>query len=678
MNTQPRTIFVCSCEETMPLDLAAIAAANPGATVKSGNQLCIGELHRVTQDAAATGLTIACTYQAPVFDMALEDAGRQAPPTYVNIREMAGWSDEAKAAGPKMAALLAVSALPATEPEVVTLASEGVAILYGRDEAALAVAERLADTLDLTILLHGQAALTPPETFDVPIFRGTIRNATGSLGIFTLTVDDFAAPMPSSRGALKFGAARKGATSECEIIIDISGTSPLFPAHDLRPGYLRADPSSPAAIEKLIADARDLIGEFDKPRYVDFRADFCAHSRNRITGCTRCLDICPTGAISPAGDSVAIDDTICAGCGGCSAVCPTGAAGYAIPPADVAMQSLRALLHGYAAAGGQKPVVLFHDEAHGGALIHALAQHGPGLPANVLPMAVNETTQIGLEYLTAAAAYGAVAVRVLTRARPLHDILPLERTIALSTTIFHALGLAEDAAIVIQTDDPDALGNALRAIKTGASVGKIASFLPVGSKRQVQRLALRELHAAAPQPVQTIALPQGAPMGRVIVETEGCTLCHACVSACPAQALQANPDKPELRFSEDLCVQCGICAKTCPEKVISLEPRLDFAAIDAPPVLLKEEEPNACERCGKEFGTRATVARIREKLAGKHWMFTGANADRLAMIGLCDDCRVIVATTNSVDPYAGPERPKVRTTEDYIAERAKRENGGEN
>ena len=51
--------------------------------------------------------------------------------------------------------------------------------------------------------------------------------------------------------------------------------------------------------------------------------------------------------------------------------------------------------------------MLFHDEDHGGALIDALARHGDGLPANVLPFAVNEVTQIGLEAIAAAFAYGA-------------------------------------------------------------------------------------------------------------------------------------------------------------------------------------------------------------------------------------------------------------------------------
>ena len=58
----------------------------------------------------------------------------------------------------------------------------------------------------------------------------------------------------------------------------------------------------------MLAEASHLVGTFDKPRFIDFHGALCAHSRSRITGCTRCLEICPTGAIASAGDHVAIGE----------------------------------------------------------------------------------------------------------------------------------------------------------------------------------------------------------------------------------------------------------------------------------------------------------------------------------------------------------------------------------
>src|SRR5262249_16660923 len=157
---------------------------------------------------------------------------------------------------------------------------------------------------------------------------------------------------------------------------------------------------------------------FEKPRYVAFDPSLCAHARSQIVGCTRCLDLCPAGAISPAGDHVQIDANICAGCGQCAAACPTGAASYAMPPQDALMRQLRAMLITYREAGGEGAIVLVHDEPHGAPLIEALDRFSDGLPSRVLPFAVNEVTQVGLENIAAAFAYGAIAIRFLLRARP--------------------------------------------------------------------------------------------------------------------------------------------------------------------------------------------------------------------------------------------------------------------
>ncbi len=122
---------------------------------------------------------------------------------------------------------------------------------------------------------------------------------------------------------------------------------------------------------------------------------------------------------------------------------------------------------------------------------------------------------------------------------------------------------------------------------------------------------------AAPAPVDVVPLAKGAPFGGVTLNVEGCTLCHACVTACPTGALGDNPDRAMLRFTESLCVQCGLCEQTCPEDVITLEPRLDFKAWSAPPRVLKEEEPFNCIACGKPFGTKSSIERVLGKLGRK-------------------------------------------------------------
>ena len=164
-----------------------------------------------------------------------------------------------------------------------------------------------------------------------------------------------------------------------------------------------------------------------------------------------------------------------------------------------------------------------------------------------------------------------------------------------------------------------------------------------------------------------LPLPEGAPYGAVLVDQDACTLCLSCVSLCPSGALGDNPDLPQLRFQEDACLQCGLCANVCPEDAITYEPRLNLAASALDQVVLNEEEPFACIECGSLFGVKSTVERIMEKLAGNHAMF--ANPDAAKMIQMCDDCRVNAQFHQKDSPFAGKERPRVRTTEDYLSTR---------
>ena len=176
----------------------------------------------------------------------------------------------------------------------------------------------------------------------------------------------------------------------------------------------------------------------------------------------------------------------------------------------------------------------------------------------------------------------------------------------------------------------------------------------------------------APLHADLINLSAGAPFGAVEV-SDGCTLCLACVSACPTGALSDDPDRPVLRFAEEACVQCGLCQATCPEKVVRLVPRLAFGAAAASRVL-REEEPFSCIRCGEPFGVKSTIERIVTKLEGRHWMYQNA-PQRLDLIKMCEDCRVIAITQEGFDAHAAPARPRVRTTDDYLRERETKRDG---
>ncbi len=675
MDIGGKIVLLCDCDGTMPIDDGAIAKAcavtGAAGAAGIGHQLCRAQFARVI--AAATQderpLLIACTQETPLFGEGLADRGIAV--AFTNIRERALWSQEAEAALPKVAALLAEAALDVPPVPALTLRSSGLCLVYGHDETALAAALQLADRLDVTLLLSKPGDIMPPRIMAVPVYRGTIAAATGHLGAFAITVDDYAPVIPSSRAALAFEPPRNGATTHCELILDLSGGTPLFAGSERRDGYLRPDPKNPAAVQAALFALTGLVGEFEKPRYVDFKSELCAHSRSHRIGCNRCLDLCPTSAITSAGDSVAIDPHICGGCGMCHSVCPTGAASYAMPAIDFLATRLRTLLGAYARAGGERAALLIHDARHGDAVIDAMARVGRGLPARVIPFAVNEVTQIGLDFLALAFAYGAAQIVVLADPRREDELVGLAGQVALAEAILEGLGYGSGRLHVLVETDPDGIEQALYGLPSVAPMTG-GGFLPLGDKRGLMRLALAHLHDGAPERRDVLPLLPNSPFGAVAIRAEGCTLCLACVGACPTGALIDNPDTPQLRFVEDACVQCGLCTATCPEKVVNLVPRLNFTSDAHEPVVLKEEPPFACVNCGKPFGTKSSIERILAQLAGRHSMFM--DAARVRLIQMCEDCRVVVQIRDrAADPFAGPARPRPRTTEDYLHERDERE-----
>ena len=664
MDINGKRLLVCDCNATMPLDAKRVARACGGDALETHTLLCRTQLDALEKAfAGGKPLLVACTQEAPLFAEARAEAGVDVDLSFTNIRERAGWSEEGDQATPKIAALLAEAALDLQPTPTVSLKSTGVTLIYGRDDKAIEAARRLADRLECTVLLSEPGDIVPPRLTEVPIFRGTIAAARGYLGAFEIEVNRHAAAIPSSRGRLEFEPARDSAASRCDLILDLSGGTPLFQAHAKRDGYFRPDPGDPAAVERALFDIVDMVGEYEKPRYVKYDATICAHSRSRKTGCTRCLDVCPTGAIVSAGDHVAIDPYICAGCGSCASVCPTGAATYDLPPQSALYDRLRTLLGTYSRAGGARAMLLVHDGRHGEELISIIARRGRGLPARVVPFAVNEVTQLGFDFFMVALAYGAAQLRLLVDPRKRGEIAGLAAQIGLAEAALSGLGYGEGRVAAVDAADPEIVEAALyTAPKVEAA--KPGAFLPMGGKRAVTLLALRHLHSVAPAPVDILPLATGSPFGGLDVNAAGCTLCLACVGACPTGALIDNPDRPMLRFIEDACVQCGLCKATCPEKVIQLRPRLNFDDAARSPALVKEEEPAQCIRCGKPFGARAAIERVIEKLSGKHWMYMqGGALDRIRM---CDECRMIVQSEAAIDPFAGPPRPPIRTTDEEL------------
>lgn len=286
-------------------------------------------------------------------------------------------------------------------------------------------------------------------------------------------------------------------------------------------------------------------------------------------------------------------------------------------------------------------------------MIRLSARHGRGLPADVIPMALPALAAFGHAEALAALAAGFAGVSLLLGPKSDRD--------AIETQIALARAIGGDARVqLIDTPDPDAMSDTLY---DGTAPTPVATPVrPMGTRRQITRQAARALHPDA----EVLPLPAGAPYGAVVVDSDACTLCLSCVSLCPSGALGDNPDLPQLRFQEDACLQCGLCANICPEDAITLAPQLNLTGAALEQRVLHEEEPFPCVECGTLFGVKSTIDRITDKLRN-HSMF--ADESKLRMIQMCDDCRINAQYHSANNPLAGAERPRPRTTDDYLSKR---------
>lgn len=509
---------------------------------------------------------------------------------------------------------------------IVTYQSQGRCVVIGSEDAALAAARRLGEEVPCTLLVPADAYPEPATRDGRVIVRGGRPEIDGRLGRFSVN-------LRSGEDVVSLAEASGAAQPYFDLVLDLS-EAPLL-THEVPPVGYYAGGKSEGALERALAEIPEMSGEFEKPKYFNYNPDICAHGNSGMTGCTRCIDACPTIAISSIGEKVSVDPYLCQGAGSCVAACPSGAMSYAFPAVNDLLAHLKALLAGFREAGGEHPVLLIHDAWSREAIHGKLAAE---MPEDILPFEVEEVGSLGLDAWLGVLAFGARSVVIaVTKSAPQRMVNELHAQVEYGRALLEGMGYAPESLSVINSSE--AVGNAGGWWAALPESGcKPAKFVCPDDKRGVLRLAIEHLHRHAPAARKSVAMPAGAPFGEIKVDKDACTLCMSCVSVCPVAALDAGGDLPQLKFTEWNCVQCGLCEQACPEDAIKLNPRFLYDAEQRQyPRILNEEQPFCCISCGKPFGTRSLLDSMMKKLEG-HWMFQDEESRR--RLQMCDHCRV--------------------------------------
>jgi ferredoxin len=680
--------------------------------------LCRREAPAFQRAAKSTGageeLLVACTQEQRLF-LELNDQTEGAPSVqerpirFVNLRETAGWSrstatgEPAAAAAvlPKMAALIAAAQRPDPDPvPVVTYKSQGRVLVIGPAARAQAAAQRLQDRLEVELLCTpqpgGRDADGVPQQRQHLVHAGVPTRISGWLGQFEVQWDranpidldlctrcnaclevcpegaiglDYQIDLSrcsghracvqvcEAAGAIDFQRASQSEEGRFDLVLDLR-EQPAYTQHQWPQGYVHVAPSGgDAALWAAAVQLRELVGEFDKPRFFQYKQKLCAHSRNEKEGCTACIDVCSAKAVRSdaslkgkagsagpkvrrpdqqhvvggQGGGIIVEPFLCVGCGACTTACPTGALSYQTPTAPELGGRIRTMLQAWRAAGGEErpgaPVLLIHSQARGAAFIDELGRQtrlgrrGPdgqmlrGLPARVLPLGVWHTASTGLDIWLSALSWGAAEVVVMLTGEEAPDYrAALQEQVDLARALWQGLGYAGPGVSLLEAAPTAAHAGAL---PQAAPAFEALVQLDKALTQRVQGLTARKVGASpAFKPATFTVLPEKRATLELCLDH---LMAHAPLAATGAAGLPEAIALPggqrfgssplgTLVVDTQACTLCLSCVGACPQGALADNP-------EKPQLRFVEKNCVQCGLCEKTCPEQAITLQPRWWLA---------------------------------------------------------------
>ncbi|AEA46737.1 4Fe-4S binding protein [Archaeoglobus veneficus] len=450
------------------------------------------------------------------------------------------------------------SSLVFSEPEVESV-EMGYDIVYEGDNVE--IISELALNANVTVVTSNVETIKSLYPFRVRVIEGRIEDVRGKVGNFEVIVDGV------------------DVTTQKRGKIVVKAGQVITPHAEEKEGVFTGDEYR-AALKAV-----NNLGSFIRIKAVDVNYHVCGTAKSGIPGCSLCLS-CPTGSIERYNDGLKINLESCTGCGFCAAVCPVSAIRNTILPSEVLLEKIDAAL----SAESEKKVVAFVCQNALGDFYEMWRNCCEKLPP-VLPVIVpciNSVSEIHYLYAILRGADGVVAIPCECEVR--YDALEIAKA-TLEAFGFDGIRVARAAE--------------LKDVDFGNVPGKLLDSPPEGETKRQKWLYMVERLMAFPLRKDKFQIKQ---FGKIEIG-DTCTLCRACASFCPANAIVRDIENGRILFTHALCFACNLCVGVCPENAIKLENVLDFNSLAESVVF--EDEIIRCPSCGKPHITRRAYEKIR-------------------------------------------------------------------
>lgn len=335
--------------------------------------------------------------------------------------------------------------------------------------------------------------------------------------------------------------------------------------------------------------------------------------------CQRCVEVCPTRALSLDRGVLAVDRGRCEGCGYCVTVCPTGA--LRLP--GVSFAEVLSEVRGALSVRGGPRVVLFHCRTRA----------SPLFPVEVLCLPLPCVGMLSLRWILAPLVEGAGGVLVLEpseRCHPWHDGARARLAISVGQLVLSGLGVERERVAVVGS--PAEVKGEVRRLHVLPSLGELGARSLENSSPELSEI-LQKLADRGDGNRPSVS-GETLPFGTALVDRARCSLCGVCAAACPVGALSFSEDASEatLAFNACRCDGCRACEAYCPERAITIKRELRVETFGELRPLHRGKVVR-CQRCGAQVASANLIRALRAKLGG--------NAETAWLLQHCPSCRMV-------------------------------------